>query len=141
MKSIREIEKTSIETLEKVSCDAKIAVPENLDSGIRDLVSALEKTDRLLGKDEREKKSFIRKYRLVFSAAASIALAAGLGIAYMTSVNTPKDTYDDPRLAYAEVERVFGKLSKTVDYGTGKLIETRNKLSRPVEIVEKATEH
>jgi hypothetical protein len=141
MKSIREIEKISIEALEKVSCDENITVPDNLDSGIRDLVSSLEKTDRLLGKDEKEKKSFIRKYRFVFSAAASIALAAGLGIAYMTSTHTPKDTYDDPRLAYLEVERVFGKLSKTMDYGTGKLIETQNKLRRPVEIVEKATEH
>ena len=53
------------------------------------------------------------------AAAIAVLLAVGL-----TRNPEPKDTFDDPYLAYAEVEKVFSKISGTVAYGADKISES-----------------
>jgi hypothetical protein len=59
------------------------------------------------------------------AAAIAILLAAGL-----TRNPEPKDTFDDPYLAYAEVEKVFSKISGTVAYGADKIYESEATLDK-----------
>ena len=58
-------------------------------------------------------------------AAIAVLLAVGL-----TRNPEPKDTFDDPYLAYAEVEKVFSKISGTVAYGADKISESEATLDK-----------
>ena len=59
------------------------------------------------------------------AAAIAVLLAVGL-----TRNPEPKDTFDDPYLAYAEVEKVFSKISGTVAYGADKIYESEATLDK-----------
>ena len=100
MKSIKEIEDMSLEQLEAVSMDESIAVPE-------DFANRLENS--LEGR-----KSKVKVVRFV-AAAASVAVLAGVGFGIAKWQDEPKDTYDDPYLAYAELERAFEMISTGIN--------------------------
>ena len=61
------------------------------------------------------------------AAAAVTLLAVGLTL---TRNPEPKDTFDDPYLAYAEVEKVFAKISGTVAYGADKVSQSEQTLDK-----------
>ena len=100
MKSIKEMENMSLEQLEAVSMDEGIAVPE-------DFANRLENS--LEGR-----KSKVKVVRFV-AAAASVAVLAGVGFGIAKWQDEPKDTYDDPYLAYAELERAFEMISTGIN--------------------------
>lgn len=99
MKTIDEIEKLTAEDLERISLDESIAVPEGLEDRI--ISSVHEKT--------------ILRGRLLWlaGAAASIILVATIAVNYRP--NTLKDTFDDPALAYAEVEKALISFTEIVN--------------------------
>lgn len=93
--------KTHMETKEK------IPVPENLDRNISDLIDNLDAAERLVSGSE------VRKRRLIASiagAAAVLAAAVTLGL-HGWETRTPEDTFTDPRLAYAAVEKALATIS------------------------------
>ena len=97
MKRIDEIEKLSLQDLEKISLDESIEIPSGLEARLDPTV---------LGRSSR---------RLLFwvpGIAASLVLVVGLAL----SVKTPKleDTFDDPAIAYAEVEKALVRVSETI---------------------------
>ncbi len=96
MKSLKELENMSLEELEAVSLDENIAVPEGFAARLE---SSLE------GRKGRAK-----VVRLV-AAAASVAVLAGVGFGVAKWQDEPKDTFDDPYLAYAELEKAFATMS------------------------------
>jgi hypothetical protein len=100
MKSIKEIENMSLEQLEAVSMDESIAVPEGF---VNRLENSLE-----------GRKSKVKVVRFV-AAAASVAVLAGVGFGIAKWQDEPKDTYDDPYLAYAELERAFEMISTGIN--------------------------
>ena len=58
---------------------------------------------------------------------ADRAVLVGIGL---NREPQPKDTFDDPYLAYAEVEKVFAKISGTVAYGAEKVTESEQTLDK-----------
>ena len=100
MKSIKDIENMSLEQLEVVSMDESIAVPEGFTSRLE---NSLE-----------DKKSRVKVVRFV-AAAASVAVLAGVGFGIAKWQDEPKDTYNDPYLAYAELERAFEMISSGIN--------------------------
>ena len=100
MKSIKEMENMSLEQLEAVSMDESIAVPEGFANRLE---NSLE-----------DKKSRVKVVRFV-AAAASVAVLAGVGFGIAKWQDEPKDTYDDPYLAYAELERAFEMISTGIN--------------------------
>ena len=56
-------------------------------------------------------------------------LSARVGLT-LTRNPEPKDTFDDPYLAYAEVEKVFAKISGTVAYGADKVSQSEQTLDK-----------
>ena len=106
MKSLKEIEDISLEQLDAVSQDEAIAVPE----GFRQRLEAeLDAQDKLETMKEEP-----RKIRLVpvIGVAASVLLLIGIGLGIARWQSEPKDTFTDPYLAYAELEKAFSTMSE-----------------------------
>ena len=100
MKSIKEIENMSLEQLEAVSMDEDIAVPEGFAHRLENSMEG--------------RKGKVKVVRFV-AAAASVAVLAGVGFGIAKWQDEPKDTYDDPYLAYAELERAFEMISTGIN--------------------------
>ena len=93
MTPIDEIEQISLNELLEVAGDERIAVPSDLRVSVRRSVFP---------------EGAGRKWVLGGIAAAA-ALLIGVGFAIRNS--GPKDTFDDPYLAYADLEMAFGMIS------------------------------
>lgn len=114
MKSPKDIEKLTLQELEAISLDESIAVPPDLSERIGARISKVKKG-----------------YTVVGAAAAVAAIAAGLAL-YMPYAE-PKDTFDNPYQAYAELEKALTKVSEGIQKGTA-MIEASE------SIIEKSTE-
>ncbi len=111
MKSIKEIENMSLEQLEAVSMDEGIVVPEGFESQLREDFGTLER----LTSDDAEYGLKVRTVRIISVAAASVAVIAGIGLGIAGWQDEPKDTYNDPYLAYAELEKAFEMISTGIN--------------------------
>ena len=111
MKTLDEMIRLSAEDLERISLDESIPVPEELSGKVQ---AAVRRPVR---------------WMLPAGIAAAVAVLVTIGLTWEPA---PKDTFDDPYLAYAEVEKAFAKISGTVAYGADKIArseETLDKLS------------
>ena len=112
MKSIDEITRLSAEDLERISLDESIPVPEELSVRVQ---AAVRKP--------------ARRWVLPTGIAAAVATLVAVGLT-LTRNPEPIDTFDDPYLAYAEVEKVFAKISGTVAYGAEKVSQSEQTLDK-----------
>ena len=106
MKSVKEIEKLPLEDLIEVASDETIKVPEGL-------------YDRLAQEVDREVSG--NRWFKIAGAAAIVILVVGLGL--LKFENEPKDTFSDPYLAYAELEKAFEMVSDGMQKGIGRTVE------------------
>ena len=98
MKTIDEIEKLTMEDLERISLDGSVEVPEGLEEKILSSVH-----------EERVRGRFL----WLTGIAASLILVASIALSLRP---TPlKDTFDDPVLAYAEVEKALISFTEIVN--------------------------
>ena len=111
MKSIKDIEQITIEKLEAASFDEKIVVPHDLGYKIQ---------SRILSKKKKV-------YSMIGVAAAVTVIVTGLGISALN--NEPKDTFDNPYLAYAELEKAFATMSEGMKKGMD-MVETSESVIR-----------
>ena len=110
MKTLDEMTRLSAEDLERISLDESIPVPEELS-----------------GKVQQAVRGRTLRWAVPTGVAAAIAILLAAGL---TRNPEPKDTFDDPYLAYAEVEKVFSKISGTVAYGADKISESEATLDK-----------
>lgn len=67
-----------------------------------------------------------RLWRWTASIAASLLLASAIGLHLYTQHSAaPRDTFDDPKLAYAEARRALGLFDDTFDKGEQQVEEAR----------------
>ena len=112
MKSIDDITRLSAEDLERISLDENIPVPEELSARVQAAV-----------------RQPARRWALPADIAAAFATLLAVGLTLMRNPE-PVDTFDDPYLAYAEVEKVFAKISGTVAYGAEKVSQSEQTLDK-----------
>ncbi len=117
MKSIDEISRLSAEDLERISLDESIPVPEELSARVQAAVRAADRQAQR------------RRWVLPAGIAAAVATLVAVGLT-LTRNPEPMDTFDDPYLAYAEVEKVFSKISGTVAYGAEKVSQSEQTLDK-----------
>ena len=112
------MEKMSIEDLEKLSLDESIPVPEGLGERLS---------------EDAPWRSSRRRILWICSAAASLVIIAGLALTLR-----PKhleDTFDDPHLAYAEVEKALLKISGGVEIGIQSVALSNELMAKPAGII------
>lgn len=112
MKSSKDIENMSLEQLEAASMDENISVPDGFASRLEDGLEVLER----LTEEESRKAGRVRMVR-VLSAAAAAALLVGAGLGLSGRQKEPEDTFTDPYLAYAELEKAFAIMSGEIHKG------------------------
>ena len=130
MKSIKEIENMSLEELIAVSSDEAIAVPEGFAERIGKQVEA-QKIARNLENDADR----VRTVRWI-GAAAAVTLLAGTALGIANWQNRPKDTFDDPYLAYAELEKAFATMSEGIQKGFAMADKSEDIIDRTINVFE-----
>lgn len=108
MKELDEIARLAPEELEEMANDTEIAVPADLEERLLGMSAAAE----IIEADVLRRKG----RRLAFTAAAaSAAVLVTAGLYLTLSSKTPEDTFDDPYLAYAQVEKTLSYISSCMD--------------------------
>lgn len=120
----------SLEELIAVSSDEATAVPEGFAERIGRQVEA-QKVAKDLAKDADR----TRTVRWIGSAAA-ITLLAGTALGIANWQNRPKDTFDDPYLAYAELEKAFATMSEGIQKGFAMADKSEDIIDRTITVFE-----
>lgn len=118
MRKLDEIARLSAADLERISLDERIPVPEELSGRVQEAVHT---------SSASRSKAVLRRALPAVGIAAALAVVAAIGL---TRDPEPADTFDDPYLAYAQVEAVFAKISGTVAYGAGKIEDTESRIDK-----------
>lgn len=116
MKKLEELERLDMLDLERIAQDESIRVPATLKHDIAITARALEMATREEEQTESAKHRPLRRRIAMFSypAAAVAVIAVGLALTFR---DIPKDTFDDPQLAYTQMEQVFGFISEKMNTG------------------------
>lgn len=112
MKSIEDINKISFDDLEHIADDSSVAAPSGLEKKVEDALLA-----SMMIEQAQRKRTLWRK-------PISYALVPGLvalGLALTVLLQPPEDklidTYGNPQLAYAEVEKTLIYISSCINKG------------------------
>lgn len=109
----------------------KFEVPEDLGKMIESGVAAAAFV-------EGEKARTGSRRHARFLAPSLAAVAAAVALALVLTPDRLRDTYDDPMLAYAEIEKAFSYISSQVDRGmdmvaeAGPVIENTGEVLRTI---------
>ena len=126
MKTLEEIENLSLEELEQEATRAAAPVPDGLQERLRQTLAARELADAARPRPTR------------WIPYASLAVAAAAAAVIALPQRGPKDTFDDPRLAYAEVEKVFRTISDKMNEGVELVREAEASAEIPQNILNKS---
>lgn len=126
MKTLEEIERLSLEELEQEATRAAAPVPDGLQERLRQTLAARELADAARPRPTR------------WIPYASLAVAAAAAAVIALPQRGPKDTFDDPRLAYAEVEKVFRTISDKMNEGVELVREAEATAEIPQNILNKS---
>ena len=130
MKSIKEIENMSLEELIAVSSDEATAVPEGFAERIGKQLEA-----QKIARDLENDADRVRTVRWI-GAAAAVTLLAGTALGILNWQNQPKDTFDDPYRAYAELEKAFATMSDSLQKGLPMADKSEDIIDRTINIFE-----
>ena len=107
MKTPADIEKLTMEELERMADDTSVEVPESLERKVTDAVLAAD----ALG----ERPSVKKVLMLVPAAAAAIVAAVAIGFNVHNLYRTPADTFSTPEEALACLEQTFSMIEEKTD--------------------------
>ena len=130
MKSIKEIENMSLEELIAVSSDEATAVPEGFAERIGKQVEA-----HKIARDLENDADRVKTVRWI-GAAAAVSLLAGTALGIVNWQKQPKDTFDDPYLAYAELEKAFATMSDSLQKGLAMADKSEDIIDRTINVFE-----
>ena len=127
MKRIQDIEKLQEEDLEMAALGEDITIPVGLEERIKAAIAAKEAV-----KPKAEPVRWI--------PYAALAVAAGFAAVAIIRHNGSgqlQDTFDDPYLAYAQVEATFQKISDKMAIGVDIAAKAEQTAEKPMEIINK----
>ena len=127
MKRIQDIEKLQEDELEMAALGEDITIPAGLEERIKAAIAAKETV-----------KPEARPVRWIPYAA--LAVAAGLAavvLIHHDGSGKLQDTFEDPYLAYAQVEATFQKISDKMAIGVDIAAKAEQTAEKPMEIINK----
>ncbi len=127
MKRIQDIEKLQEEELEMAALGEDITIPAGLEERIKAAIAAKETV-----------KPKARPVRWIPYAA--LAVAAGIAavvLIHHDGSGKLQDTFEDPYLAYAQVEATFQKISDKMAIGVDMAAKAEQAAEKPMEIINK----
>ena len=127
MKTLEEIERLTGEELEQRAAASAPAAPEGLQRRLRTVLAAQEIASQAATQP--------RPARWAVPAAA-LACAAAAAVLLTLPDRGPRDTFDDPYLAYAEVEKAFQTISDKMSGGLDLAREARVLADKPQNILD-----
>lgn len=138
MKSLKETEKISFQQLENIANgtgDEKVAIPDSMDEKIETAILA----SAMVEKETHNSTKHSRRVSFWMVVPACVAATAvAIGIFLFSSKETViQDTYDDPYLAYAEVESVLEYMSSKMDKGRTGLEELDSATEKVIETLKR----
>jgi hypothetical protein len=129
MKTLEEIELLSLEELEQQAVQAAPPAPEDLQRRLRATLAA----EKVLAGQTAPARP--RPARWIPYTALAAAACAGVLLALPG--RGPRDSFDDPYLAYAEVEKAFQTISEKLSGGMEIAREAGTAATLPTEILNK----
>ncbi len=133
MKRLKDMESLPFEELERIAEDRSIETPEGLAERMEAAFTGLASQEQ-----RRADRTAGRGWRVggwSFAAVCAIA-AAVVTVGSLRRNATPVDTFDDPMLAYAQLERSLGIIAESLSAGSSKTAEAVDVMGRPKEIIE-----
>lgn len=127
MKQLEDIDKLDWQELEKAALQENAPIPVGFEKSLAETLAA----GRLAGVSPRRKTG----RRILWTTLAAAAAAAALIALPGPGRSEPKDTFDDPRLAYAEVEKVFDLISQKMAAGLEMASEAQSLAEKPMQII------
>ena len=133
MKRIEDIEKMGLEELEAAAMEEKVEVPQGLAGRIQERILAAE----LVKEPPVGKPQIQRKRILQFSgiAVAAVVVFALMLLKPGMQKDTLQDTFDDPYMAYAQVEEAFRQISRKMTVGVEMIADAKPLAEKPMEIL------
>ncbi len=141
MKKFEEIEKMRLEDLEKAALEERVQVPEGLAERIQEKLATVE----IVKEDARQQRTQPqRRQKLQWAKYSGIAAAIATGIVLLASVPAKdneqlQDTFEDPYMAYAQVEEAFRTISGKMSIGIGIAEQAKPLAQKPLEILNNTT--
>ncbi len=132
MKRIEDIEKMEPEELESAALESDVSVPIGLEDRIKASLAA-----------RAVQEAHPKPVSIRWAPYAALAVAASLAaIAIIPRNHDPKlrDSFDDPYLAYAQVEATFQTISNKMAAGVDLAAKAGETADKTVEIINKVTE-
>lgn len=129
MKRIEDIEMMTPDELESAAMAEDIQVPKGLEERIEESLAAKTAAEAV------HERPIVR--RAVYAFAAIAAILAAAVIIPRTDGVALKDTYDDPYLAYAQVEATFQKMSDKMAIGVELAAKAGQTAEKPAQIINK----
>ena len=133
MKRIEDIEKMGQEELEAAAMEENVEVPQGLAGRIQERILAAE-----LAKEPPVGKPKVQRKRILqFSgiAAAAVVVFALVLLKPGMQKDTLQDTFEDPYLAYAQVEKAFAEISSKMSLGVEMVAQAKPLAEKPMEIL------
>lgn len=116
------------EALERAAESGPAKVPEGLEAGIKAAI---------LASETLKPKATPRRLPAAFYGFAFATAITALVVVGVNRINSPRDTFDDPYLAYAEVQKTFRQISDKMNPGLELASEAREAAEKPAEILKK----
>ena len=133
MKRLEDLEMMEPEQLEEAALREDIKVPAGLEERIKASLAAAS-----IAKETQPQKKTVRWFP--YTALAAAAAVAAMLVLPRLGEPELKDTFDDPYLAYAQLEEVFQTISDKMSNGVNEAQEANSTMGRPIEIMNKITE-
>ncbi len=128
MKTLEEIERLTGEELEQRAAASAPAAPKGLQRRLRTALAAQEIATQHDAAQPRPARWAV--------PAAALACAAAAAVLLTLPDRGPRDTFDDPYLAYAEVEKAFQTISDKMSGGLDLAREARVLADKPQNILD-----
>ena len=128
MKTLEEIDQMSLDLLEQVADDESVKAPKELADKVRQTIDI---------EEFLEPTSTLSTAKVIRFAAPLVAVAAAVAIVVSLPSSSLKDTYDDPEMAYAELERTLSYISSKMTASVSLAMEAEaNVTARANEIID-----